>query len=162
MMGEFVVSSRLSVAPEILWNHAVSPAGVNREIRPLLRMTFPRNVTDVTFSWRPKKRLYRSWLLLGGILPLDYDDVSFSEVEPGHRFLESSRSFSQRLWEHERIIEPSDHGSRLTDRVRYEPRLKPLTPLYTVVLRTLFKLRHRNLRRLFGGTSEEASEFLRR
>ena len=157
-MGEFVVSSRLSVAPKILWNHAVSPTGVNREIRPLLRMTFPRNITDVTFSWQPNKRLYRSWLLLGGILPLDYDDVSFAEVEPGCRFIESSRSFSQRLWKHERIIEPYDHGSCLTDRVRFEPRLRALTPLYDSVLRALFKLRHRNLRRLFGAAGEKADK----
>lgn len=153
-MGEFVISSQLYVAPHILWDHAVSPAGVNHEMRPLLRMTFPANITDVTACWRPRKRLYRSWILLGGVLPLDYDDVSFYEVEPGRRFLESSHMFSQRRWEHERTIEPAEHGSCLTDRVRYEPRVKVLASVYGYVVKAVFKLRHRNLRRLFGGTSE--------
>ncbi len=153
-MGEFVISSKLTVAPQILWEHTVSPAGVNREMRPLVRMTFPPNVSDVTDGWRPEKRLYRSWLMLFGILPLDYDDVSFCEVEPGRRFLERSRTFSQRLWEHERTVEPYEQGSRLTDRVCYEPRVRSLAPIYGPVLKLLFRLRHRNLRRLFGVTGQ--------
>ena len=140
----------LSAAPEILWIHAVSPAGVNRELRPLLRMTFPPGVSDLTASWRPGERLFRSWLLLGGLLPVEYDDVAFSEVEPGRRFLELSSLLSQRVWAHERIIEPASHGCRLTDRVRFVPRVPWLASSYAPVFKAVFRLRHRNLRRLFG------------
>ena len=149
-LGEFVVSSVLSAEPERLWRHAVSPAGVNRELRPLLRMTFPAAGSDLTASWRPGKRLYRSWLLLGGLLPVEYDDVVFEEVEPGRRFLERSSLLSQRVWEHERSIEPAARGSRLTDRVRFEPRARWLGAVQAPLFRTVFRLRHRNLRRLFG------------
>lgn len=123
---------------------------MNREFRPLLRMTFPKHVDDLFAAWRPGETRFRSWLLLAGVLPVDYDDVAFVEVEPGRRFLERSRLLSQRLWEHERTIEPVPGGSRLTDRVRFVPRIPAFAPLYAPVFRAVFRLRHRNLRRLFG------------
>jgi hypothetical protein len=113
-------------------------------------MTFPADVSDLTRSWQPGKRLFRSWLLLGGVLPVDYDDVSFSEVEPGRRFLERSSLLTQRVWEHERIIEPAPPGCRLTDRVRFVPRWAWLAPVYARLFEAVFRLRHRNLRRLFS------------
>ena len=111
-MGDFVVSSMLSTPPDVLWRHAVSPAGVNREFRPLLRMTFPADISDFTAAWQPGERLFRSWLLLGGLLPIEYDDLTLAEVEPGRRFLERSSMFLQRVWEHERVVEPITQGCR--------------------------------------------------
>ncbi len=148
--NELVVSSTLAAGPGTLWDHAVTPASLNREFRPLLRMTFPPGVGDVTDSWRPGERRFRSWMLLGGLLPVEYDDLVFCEVERGRRFLERSSMWSQRVWEHERVIEPLAQGARVTDRVRFEPRLPWLAPLYAPLFRAVFRLRHRNLRRLFG------------
>jgi ligand-binding SRPBCC domain-containing protein len=58
---------------------------------------------------------------------------------------------SQRLWEHERTIEPDGEGATLVDRLAWEPRL----PLPGAALRPLiamtFRHRHRQLRRHFGG-----------
>jgi len=149
-LREFVVSSALAAAPEIVWAHAVSPRGVNRELRPLLRMTFPAQASDLTASWQPGQRLFRSWLLLGGLVPVEYDDLAFAEVEPGRRFLERSSLLSQRVWEHERIVQPAPPGCRLTDRLRFAPRVPGLSPLYTLLFKAVFRLRHRNLRRIFG------------
>jgi hypothetical protein len=134
-----------------VWRHAVSPEGVNRELRPLLRMTFPAGTRDLTAGWQAGHRCFRSWLLLGGLLPVEYDDVTFVAVEPGRRFLERSALFSQRVWEHERVVEPAAGGCRLRDRVRFESRLPGLEPLAAPLFRAVFRLRHRNLRRLFGG-----------
>jgi ligand-binding SRPBCC domain-containing protein len=149
-MAQFTISSTIAATPEVLWTHAVSPAGVNLEFRPLLRMTFPKGATDLTSSWRPGKHLFRSWLLLGGFLPVEYDDLAFVEVEPGRRFLERSSLLSQRLWEHERVIESHPGGCRLTDRVRFVPKIRRLTPVHGATFQAVFLLRHRNLRRLFG------------
>jgi ligand-binding SRPBCC domain-containing protein len=147
---EFAISSHLAAPSAIVWRHAVSPNGVNREFRPLLRMTFPDGIEDVTAAWASGKRLFRSWLLLGGVLPIDYDDLAFVEVEPGRRFLERSVLCSQRLWEHERVIEPLEHGCRVTDRIRFVPRLAWTRAACMRVFPGVFRLRHRNLRRLFG------------
>jgi ligand-binding SRPBCC domain-containing protein len=58
---------------------------------------------------------------------------------------------TQRLWEHERTIEPHGEGTVLRDRLAWEPRL----PLPGAALRPLiaavFEHRHRQLQRHFGG-----------
>jgi len=142
------------VAPAAVWEHAISPAGVNRELRPLLRMTFPPQVADIAASWQPGVRLFRSWILLGGVVPVEYDDLAFVAVEPGRRFLERSSLLSQRVWEHERVIEPTRAGCRLTDRIRFAPRLPVLAPVYAFAFQGVFRLRHRNLRRIFGAAAD--------
>jgi hypothetical protein len=113
-------------------------------------MTFPSGISDLTAASQPGKRLFRSWLLLAGVVPIEYDDIVFEEVEPGRRFLERSSLFTQRVWEHERIIEPASQGCRVTDRVRFVPRLPWLAALYRPVFNAVFRWRHRNLRALFG------------
>lgn len=152
-MGEFTVTSNLAAEPEAVWRQAVSPAGVNREFRPLMRMTFPADISDLTAAMQPGKRLFRSWLLLFGVLPVEYDDVVFDQVETGRRFLERSSMLTQRVWEHERVVDPATQGCRLTDRVRFEPRLPALAPLYAPIFKAVFRWRHRNLRRIFGEAS---------
>jgi hypothetical protein len=113
-------------------------------------MTFPSDISDLSAEWQPGVRLFRSWLLLAGVLPIDYDDVVFEEVERGRRYLERSTLLSQKLWEHERVIEPAAGGSYLTDRVRFTPRLPWLAPIYALVFRGVFRWRHHNLRVAFG------------
>jgi len=152
--GEFTVSSNLAAPPDVVWRHAVSPAGVNRELRPLLRMTFPADVGDLAASWRPGQRVFRSWLLLGGVVPVEYDDVVFEEIDPGRRFLERSSMLTQRVWEHERCIVPRAGGCTLTDRIRFVPRIPWLGGLQRAIFRTVFALRHRNLHHLFGRIPE--------
>ncbi len=155
--GELRIASRLRVDPETLWRHASSPDGVNLELRPLLRMTFPPGTEDLARTWQPGERLFRSWILLFGLLPVEYDDLVLIEVEEGRRFLERSSLLSQKVWEHERTIEPVAGGSRLSDRVRFVPRVAFLAPLHGFVFRLVFRLRHRNLRRAFGGGADETA-----
>lgn len=126
---------------------------MNREFRPFLRMTFPSDISDLTAAWQPGERVFRSWLLFAGLVPIEYDDVVFEEVEPGRRFLERSSMLSQRVWEHERIIEPAPGGSLITDRVRFVPRLPWLGGVYRRVFTAVFRWRHHKLRRLFAGAA---------
>ena len=149
-LRRFEISSDVEGTPERLWRHALSPDGVNAEFVPLLRMTFPPGIDDLVSGWAPGERRFRSWLLLFGFLPVDYDDIAFVEVEPPRRFLERSVLFSARLWQHERILRPVAGGVRVTDRIGFAPRWSILGPLQAVVFRAVFALRHRNLRRRFG------------
>lgn len=118
-------------------------------------MTFPSGISDLTAAWQPGERQFRSWLLLLGVVPIDYDDVVFEEIELDRRFLERSTLLSQRVWEHERLIEPALGGSHITDRVRFVPRLPWLAGIYLPVFKAIFRWRHRNLRQLFGETSAQ-------
>ncbi len=148
----FEIESEVAASPEEVWRHSTDMRTVNLELRPLVRMTYPRRHEDLRASTRLLGRpLFRSWVLLFGLVPLDHYDVTFLEFEPGHRFLERSPTLTHRLWQHERLIESSPVGSRVTDRLVFSPRLPWLGTLHRVFVRTLFTLRHKNLRRLFGG-----------
>ncbi len=107
-------------------------------------------------------RLFRSWLLVLGVLPVDFDDLVLIEVLPGRGFHERSSMLSMRTWEHERWIERADGGCDLHDRLTFEPRIAGTGPLLRMVVRHVFEHRHRRLRRRFGGWPAEVSGTQRR
>jgi ligand-binding SRPBCC domain-containing protein len=147
----FEVSSLVPAPPQGVWERIITPEGINHELRPWMRMTLPRGVERLDpETVELGVPIGRSWVLLFGVLPFEYDDVTLIELEPGHRFLERSPMLSQRSWQHERIVEPAEGGSRVTDRIRMEPRLgipaAPLVPIF----RAVFRHRHRRLRAWFA------------
>lgn len=150
------VSSRLDATPDAVWRRVTTFAGVNAELMPIMRMTAPRGVRSLDAAEVvPGRRLGRSWLLLFGLIPFDYDDVTLIEVEPERRFLERSPMLSQRVWEHERTLEPAGAGGCvLTDRLRFEPRLPVPGAVLVPLIRAVFRHRHRRLRAHFGGRAE--------
>jgi hypothetical protein len=148
----FDIASDLAAPPDSVWKHATGVAGVNFELRPLMRMTVPAGFADMTLDEFPLgQRVARSWVLLFGLVPVDYDDLTIVERGPRRRFLENSRLLTQSNWSHERIIEPAPNGCRLTDHLRWNGRNQALGAMYQVAIPILFRHRHRRLRRLFGG-----------
>jgi hypothetical protein len=149
--AEFSIGSLLRAEPEAVWERAMSAEGINAELGPLLRMTVPRGVESLDLHGLQPGPLGRSWVLLFGLIPIDYDEIGLERIEPGRGFLERSRMLSQRLWEHERTIESAADGTTIVDRVAWEPRLplpgRLLHPLFAAV----FRHRHRQLQRHFGG-----------
>jgi ligand-binding SRPBCC domain-containing protein len=151
--AEIAVSSSLRATPAEVWDRVITPEGIRDEMRPYMRMTLPPGVEQLDAeSVELGKRIGRSWILLFGLLPFDYDDITLVRLEPGRGFLECSRMLSQRVWEHERTLEPTAGGGCLiTDRVSWQPRLglpgRPLRPL----IGWFFRHRHKRLRRHFGG-----------
>ncbi|HEX6688437.1 MAG TPA: hypothetical protein VF085_07200 [Solirubrobacterales bacterium] len=135
----------------MIWDRVTTPAGINDEMWPYLRMTLPRGLERIDpAEIEIGKRLGRSWILLFGLLPFDYDDLSLARLDPGEGFLERSTMLSQRLWEHERTLEQIEGGCKVTDRVRWEPRLGLLASPLRPVFAWFFRHRHRRLARHFG------------
>jgi hypothetical protein len=128
----------------------MSAEGVNDELGPWLRMTVPRGLDSLDLETVEPGSLGRSWVLLFGLIPVDYDDLGLERIEPGRGFLERSTMLSQRLWEHERTIEPSaEGGCTIVDRVAWEPRLPLPGKLLRPMFRAVFHRRHRRLLRHF-------------
>jgi len=126
-------------------------SGVNRELFPLARMTYPRGFERLDDEPPVLGRtLFRSWILALGFIPVEYDDITLAEIDPGSRFLECSELLTQREWVHERTVEPHGAGCLIADRVHFVPRVSVLGPLHLLVFRATFWLRHRNLARIFG------------
>ena len=145
-LREFQVSSVVPASPAEVWARVSTIEGINFELMPLARMTCPAEFVGLDPAGvRLGERLYRSWVLLLGLLPVEYDDLTLLRVEPGRGFLESSRMLSQRRWVHERTLEAVPGGCRVTDRIGFEPRLPAAARVFLRVFRLFFAHRHRRL-----------------
>ncbi len=154
MRAGFEVSSRLEASAEDVWKRVTTAAGVNAELMPIARMTVPRGAGDFDIAdATPGTSLGRSWILLFGVLPIDWDRIHLVGVEAGRGFHERSQMLTQRVWEHRRALEPLGAGAcTVTDRVSFEPRLPFMAPLLRPLFEAVFRHRHRRLRRHFGGS----------
>jgi ligand-binding SRPBCC domain-containing protein len=149
---ELTFESIVAAPPSAVWERVSTFEGINDELRPLMRMTAPASVrrldpAEVVLG----ERICRSWCLLLGVLPFDYDDITLVALEPGRGFHERSRMLSQRVWEHRRTLTPVDGGCRVTDTLAFEPRVPGSAALVRRLVRAVFRHRHRRLRRAFGG-----------
>lgn len=150
-MKSVVVESRLAAAPEVVWARVATMAGVNRELMPAARMTFPAKFDRLDTADVPLGEvLFRSWVLLGGVLPYDRHALRLIELDPGRGFHEESTSWAQRRWTHIRSLAPVDGGTLIRDEVLFQPRLSFLAPLLRPIIAGVFRHRHRVLRRDFG------------
>jgi ligand-binding SRPBCC domain-containing protein len=139
--------------PERVWKRITSPAGINAELAPLLRMRMPKNLAaDTLDDVELNTALGRAWVLLLGFLPVDFDNLRLVERTTGHRFLERSTTSSSRVWQHERVVTADTGGVRVRDQVTYAVRapLRPLRRPYLAVVTALFRHRHRRLWAAYG------------
>ena len=140
----------------VVWGHVTTPRRINDEFKPWMRMTVPRRLRDVRLDdVEIGVRLCRSWVLVLGVVPFEYDDLVLVERGPGMRFLERSSTLVARSWQHERTVVAAGSGCELTDRVSLEPhpafaRLPGATARAGRVVRAIFRHRHRRLRARFG------------
>lgn len=146
------VASRLNAPRQAVWRRVNTAAGINDEMRPVMRMTMPAGIErlDQLAVGQP---IGRSWILLGGVLPFDYDDLMLARLDDGTEFVERSHMASQRLWEHVRTLSEDEGGCLLTDRLTWEPRLGLPGVALRPSIRWFFEHRHSRLRRRFGGTT---------
>ena len=150
-----VRTSRLpGVDPAQLWTGVTAMSGVNAELMPIMRMKLPKEFRDDPSlrSMPTGVTLGRCWVLLGGVLPIDFDDIRVMEVQEGSRFLESSKTLSTTVWQHERTMgQTDDGGAWITDRLSYRlrPHMRPLRRPFHTMMGALFTHRHRRLARRY-------------
>jgi hypothetical protein len=114
----FTISSPLQASAEQVWAHASTFAGVNRELWPLVRMTFPPTLGRLTpEAFLVERTAFRSWILLFGLVPVEFDDFTLVQLEPGRGVLEVSRLLNMREWRHRRTVTPAVAGCVVRDEV---------------------------------------------
>jgi ligand-binding SRPBCC domain-containing protein len=130
----------------------LSMAGVNAELMPWVRMTAPAAWKDRGIDGLPTgRRLFRSVILLFGVLPIDWHHFLLETVDR-HGFRERSTSLMNAHWHHDRTLEDLGDGrTRITDRLDYRSRLPGVGWLLRPVYLGIFRHRHRRLRARFGG-----------
>jgi hypothetical protein len=77
------LESRLSAPPATVWERVSTFEGINHELGPVLRMTAPAAVrslepADIVLG----ERIFRSWVLLFGVLPIDSTTSPSSRSSP--------------------------------------------------------------------------------
>lgn len=126
-------------------------AGVNAELRPLVRMTAPEAwAARAIVDWPARRRLFSSWVLLLGVLPIDRHRFYFEAIHPGRGFVERSSSATNTEWRHTRTVVETAGGCRVEDTVTYRCRVAVLGRLLSPVYKLVFRHRHRRLRALYG------------
>ena len=145
--------SRLAAPADTVWSVVSSMQGVNAELTPLMRMSFPADRARLDDGARivAGETVFQSWLLLFGVLPIDRHALAFDRLMPGTGFDERSHSWLQREWIHRRRVEPlGGDACRVTDELVFEPRLSFAAAVVKPIVRKLFTHRHRRLRARFG------------
>ncbi|UVE94110.1 hypothetical protein [Dietzia sp. B32] len=151
--GVEVVRSSVVPAPrDRVWARVVTAEGVADEFGPLLTMRFPRSLRGASIADLPLGRpAGRAWILLAGVVPVEFDDLVVTELEAPRYFRERSSLGSCRVWEHRRELEALPDGStRVTDSLRAEPRTVLPGSVVRMVVSVLFRHRHRRLIRRFS------------
>lgn len=151
--NEFRFASRLLAPLEVVWSRVTTPDGINDELGPWLRMTMPRSFEDFGVRAPPlNTRLFRSWILAGGLVPIDYDDLTLVAYEARRGFHERSSMATARVWEHRRALDDAGDGECvLRDHLSFEPRFALAAPALRAIVPRVFAHRHRRLRARFGG-----------
>ena len=147
---EVLVVGAFAATADAVWAHASTMGGVNDELGPWLRMSHPRGLDRLEGANVPLgQEAFTSTLSLLGLLPFDRHHLVLASVEAGHGFEERSWSWLQKAWWHDRTITPMHGGCRVTDRVRFTPRVG-IAPLARRIVRAVFVHRHERLRAKFG------------
>lgn len=139
-------SSRLASPPDLIWRHASSMSGVNRELWPL-GMSAPGDAR-IDEQTPIGVVVFHSVISLLGIVPLDLHALCLNRVDPGAGFEEESWSLSEKRWLHRRTLKPIPGGTEIEDFLEFEPRL--LAPVFRTIVPAIFRRRHRRLIKLFG------------
>lgn len=143
--------SRLRAPPAEVWSQVSTMAGVNAELGPWVRMSYPAGRAVLDAQPVPLGEcLFQSWLCAFGVLPFDCHALVLERLYPGVGFDERSSSWLQKLWVHRRRVEAIEGGSRVTDELEVEPRLPVAAPMVRWIVGALFCHRHRRLRARFG------------
>jgi ligand-binding SRPBCC domain-containing protein len=152
----FERKTRLAADAQAVWDFVTTPAGINAEFQPWMRMTVPRRLRTMRLDdVELGVRICRSWVLLFGVVPLEYDDIVLVERGPGLRFLERSSTLVADTWQHERTVEPRGAGCELVDQLWLElrpalARVPGSAALVRRVVPVIFDHRHRRLAARFG------------
>lgn len=158
----FSITSRIKADKASVWYHMSSMAGVNLELSPYIKMTYPKdkaNLSDLSTQFISGETIFVSFLLLFGLIPIDVHFLRLDAFDKGISFTENSVSLLQESWKHHRIlIQTSAECVDVTDTVTFQPRLPLLGHLLLPMVRFVFRGRHINLQSMFhGGDSCSAS-----
>lgn len=147
--NSFRIRTVLPVDRDTVWAYASTPDGVNYELGPWVRMSFPAGFSDIGQAPLGTPTGVCTVSLLG-LVPFDRHTLMFADVGP-HGFVETSISLLNHYWYHERYVAEAEGGCELRDHVKVVPKLGFAAELVEAIAASVFLHRHKRLRLLYGG-----------
>lgn len=146
MLRTFTIRSELPVSAEHFWA-TQSLAAVNEELHPLYRMTAPPEVLRAPIrEWAKHSNALKSWILFRGFLPVDRHLFGVIEFSAPTAFVETSSSWLNKLWRHERTVGKTPGGCEVVDTISFKSRLSPFSSWQKALYALAFRHRHAMLR----------------
>jgi hypothetical protein len=151
----FQISSSLIVKnQQSVWNHIVKMTSVNNELFPFIRMTYPKNMSEILENDKVPygETLFVSVLLLFNLFPIDLHWLRFDSIINGVSFHENSTTLLHKYWKHTRVL-TTDNATgcvQVTDKLEFLPRIRILGYLLLPIIKFVFKNRHKKLRSVFN------------
>jgi ligand-binding SRPBCC domain-containing protein len=156
----FRFESKLHASTERVWEWITSVRGISAEMWPFLRMTVPKGAVSLNdVAVKLGVRMFRSYVFLFGVLPIDYSDMTLLELNIGEGFTEQSPMGSMKLWRHERRIVPcpsEPNAVLLVDQLTFRPRMASW--LVKRLIHRIFVHRHKVLKANLGGAQPYSAE----
>lgn len=149
------IKTTVHASDKEVWAWSTSIKGIEAEMWPVLKITFPKGMTHIDEDTTLDKSLGRCHFLLLGICPIDMSKLTFVELVPGRRFVEQSPLLSMRSWRHERIVTPTSEGTVVTDNLTFRPRVAG--PLVGWFVKRFFEHRHAVLAKSFAKAAAKAA-----
>ena len=144
------VQSDLAIEPDAFLSQCCLRT-VNWELAPIVKMTAPRHwQRSRIVDWEVGGELFKSWILLFGLLPVDRHAFRLRKAAFDRGFDECSSSWMNKAWNHRREIRERGGGCTVVDRVEVVSRVPLLLPLLFPIYRLIFRHRHGRLRKKFG------------
>ncbi|MBS1623673.1 MAG: hypothetical protein JST83_06610 [Bacteroidetes bacterium] len=146
----YTVQTLIPADRPTLWQHVTQMRHVNDELMPFVRMTYPADRASLAGQTVPMGTvLFRSVILLFGILPIDLHLLAFDKIEDNKAFYENSTTLTHRYWKHTRSLTDTSGGTIVKDEVHFSPRLPLIGYLFLPIYTAIFRHRHRQLARAF-------------
>lgn len=143
------IESTIPASSAELWDWSTSVRGVHAEMRPILKLAFPKGMTHIPRDGSGLGRsLGNCTFLLLGFLPIDLSRLTFVEVEPGRRFVEQSPLLSMKSWRHERTLTPIGESTKVVDSLEFTPRFAAGMTAWFIT--KFFRHRHAMLKKHYG------------
>jgi hypothetical protein len=152
----FQLDGVLNVDKERLWRDITDIDSINYELMPLVKMTFPFAIKSIGIENVPLNQLlFKSCILLLGLIPIDVHYLSLENIESNHRFDENSSSWMHHFWKHSRILNQlSNSQVNILDTIHFKPRLLFLGYFLLPIYKVVFQHRHNRLKKKYNSKKD--------
>ncbi len=143
------ISTFLARPSEKVWAAVATAEGVNAELMPLVRMTFPPGFTDLREA-PLGEQVADGWLLAFGVVPFERHTLMFADIAPSG-FVETSLGlFHYHYWKHERTVRQAEGGCVVRDIVTVVSKVGFLDGIADTLTAWVFRHRHKRLKLLYS------------